>query len=65
MMLATFIWNTLGRCCSSRLAVLPWARACSYSARACCRSLTTALIVRVPMVIVMAYTAARVEPGNT
>ena len=29
MMLATFIWKTLGRCCSRREALFPWSRACS------------------------------------
>ena len=65
MMLATFIWNTLGRCCSSSAAVLPSFFALSYSMRARCFSRIFAVIRRSPRRTFMPYTAARVEPGNT
>ena len=63
-MLPTIIWNTLGRCCSSNDAVLPTSMASSYSSRASSRSRIVASITRPPMVMVMAWTAARVDAGK-
>jgi hypothetical protein len=64
-MLATFIWNTLGRCCSSSAAVLPSFFAASYSICACCFSRICAVIRRSARRTFMPLTAALVDPGNT
>ena len=63
--LATFIENTLGRLCSSSDALLPSRLAASNSRAACVRSLILATVRTLPTVIVMPYTAARVDAGKT
>ncbi len=65
-MLATFIWNTLGRCCSSSAAVLPSFFAVSYSMRARCFSrmlATSSAFAEAHRHAV--HGGLRVEPGNT
>ena len=63
-MFPRLVRNTLGRSCSSRLAVFPASTASLKIACASSFSFTTALITRSLMRICMAYTAARVEPGK-
>ena len=64
-MLATFIWKTFGRCCSSNVAVFFSAFALLKVAWACCFSSIFALMMRCPILISTPWMAARVEAGKT
>ena len=65
MMLATLIENTLGRLCSSSDALLPSRFACSKRCWPRSRSSIFATMRLSPTIMLIAYTAARVDAGKT